>query len=89
MYLPLAKLPYLNGPQIKLLNMCFHTLCTTEPNMSARVVTICLRATSHTRLGARDYDTSCTLIGGKGGASPSSLHATLEGPTEYVSARWM
>ena len=24
------------------------------------------------------------LIGGKGGAGPSSLHTTLEGPTEYV-----
>ena len=28
--------------------------------------------------------TSSTLIGGKGGAGPSSLHTTLEGPTEYV-----
>ena len=33
--------------------------------------------------------TSSTLIGGKGGADPSSLHAMLEGPTEYVNARWM
>jgi hypothetical protein len=48
-----------------------------------------LRATSHTRLRARDQYTSGTLIGGKGGASPSSLHATLEGPTEYVNATWM
>jgi hypothetical protein len=31
--------------------------------------------------------TSSTLIGGKGGAGPSSLlHTTLEGPTEYVNA---
>ena len=32
-----------------------------------------------------------TLIGGKGGAGPSSLlqTMTLEGPTEYVNARWM
>ena len=29
------------------------------------------------------------LIGGKGGAGPSSLHTTLEGPMEYVNARWM
>jgi hypothetical protein len=28
-------------------------------------------------------------IGGKGGANPRSLHTTLEGPTEYVNARWM
>ena len=48
-----------------------------------------LRATSHTRLRARDHYTSTTLIGGKGGAGPSSLHTTLEGPMEYVNARWM
>jgi hypothetical protein len=46
-------------------------------------------ATSHTRLRARDHYTSSTLIGGKGGASPSSLHTTLEGPTEYVNALWI
>ena len=40
-------------------------------------------------LRARDHYTSSTLIGGKGGAGPSSLHTTLEGPTEYVNARWM
>ena len=48
-----------------------------------------LRATSHTRLRARDHHTSSTLIGGKGRAGPSSLHTTLEGPLEYVNARWM
>ena len=47
------------------------------------------RATSHTRLRARDHYTSNTLIGGNDEAGPSSLHTTLEGPTEYVSARWM
>jgi hypothetical protein len=41
-----------------------------------------LKATSHTRLRARDHYTSSTLIGGKGGAGPSSLHSALEGPTE-------
>ena len=30
------------------------------------------------RLDARDHYTSSTLIGGKGGASPSSLHTMLE-----------
>ena len=35
---------------------------------------ILLRATSHTRLRARDHYTLSILIGGKGGASPSSLH---------------
>jgi len=48
-----------------------------------------VRATSHTRLRARDHYTSSALIGGKGGASPSSLHTTLEGPTECVDARWL
>jgi hypothetical protein len=48
-----------------------------------------LRATSHTRLRARDTYTSSTLIGGKGKAGPSSLHTTFEGPTKYVNARWM
>ena len=48
-----------------------------------------LRATSNTRLRARDHCTSRTLIGGKGGAGPSLLHTTLEGPTEYVNAKWM
>ena len=48
-----------------------------------------LRTTSHTRLRARDHYTSSTLIGGKGGAGPSSFHTMLEGPTEYVNSRWM
>ena len=41
------------------------------------------------RLRDRDHYISSTLIGGKGGAGPSLLHITLEGPTEYVIARWM
>ena len=47
-----------------------------------------LRATSHMRLRARNHYTLSTLIGGKGGAGPSSLHTMLEGPTKYVNARW-
>ena len=42
-----------------------------------------MRVTSHTRPRARDRYTSIALIGGKGGAGPSSLDTTLEGPTEY------
>ena len=42
-----------------------------------------LRATSNTRLRARDHYTSSTLIGGKAGPGPSSLlHTTLEGQME-------
>ena len=47
------------------------------------------RATSHTRLRARDHYTSSTLVGGKGGAGPTPLHTTLEGLTESLNARWM
>jgi hypothetical protein len=47
------------------------------------------KATSHTRLRAHDQYTSSTLIGGKGGAGPSSLDTMHEGPTEHVNARWM
>ena len=37
---------------------------------------------------ASDKYTSSTLIGGKGGTGPSSLDTALEGPVEYVNARW-
>ena len=47
------------------------------------------RTTSHTSMRASDYNISSTLIGGKGGAGPSSLHTMLEGLHEYVNARWM
>ena len=46
-------------------------------------------APNFNQLRAHDHYTSSTLIGGKGGAGPSSLHTTLEGSTEYVNARWM
>ena len=41
------------------------------------------------RLRAHDHCTSSTLTGGKGKAGPSSLHTTLEGPTDYANARRM
>jgi len=47
-----------------------------------------LNATSsHTRLRAHDHYTSSTLIGGKGGAGPSSLPTTLEGTNGVY--KWM
>jgi hypothetical protein len=52
-------------------------------------IRVYVKATSHMRLRARDQYTSNTLIGGKGRVGPSSIHTTLEGPTEYVNARWM
>jgi hypothetical protein len=61
-------------------------MCAISYNVNIGV----LRATSHMRLRARDHFTSSTLIGGKGGAGPSSLlHTTFEGPIEHVNARWM
>ena len=45
--------------------------------------------TSHARLRARDQYTSSTLIGAKDGAVASSLHTTLEGPTDNVNAKWL
>jgi hypothetical protein len=50
-------------------------------------MTLWVRATSHTRPRARDHYTSSTLISGNVGASPSSLHTTLEGLTEYVNSK--
>ena len=46
-------------------------------------------ATSHMRLMAHDHHTSSTLIVAKGGAGPSSLHTRVEGPAEFVNARWI
>jgi hypothetical protein len=66
-------------------NLEFRDTIKTVGSGNVRAV----RATSHTRLRANDHYTSSTLIGGKGGAGPSSLHTTLEGPTEYVNTRWM
>ena len=65
---------------------CFMVIWTIFKNHLSGVG---LRATLHTRLRARDYYNSSTLIGGKGGAGPSLLHTMLKGPTEYyVNARW-
>ena len=47
-----------------------------------------LRATSHTRLRARDHCTSSTLVGGIGGAGPSSLPSHCTWETAGVSM-WM
>ena len=66
------------------------TLGNVEPTLAYLAISChWLRATSHMRLRAHDHYTSRTLIGGKGGAGLSLLHTTLEGPTEYVNARWM
>jgi hypothetical protein len=77
--------------------LCVYTLCYVVPEQPIELlfsknwtwVKTWVRATSHTNLRACDDYTSSTLIGGKGGAGPSSLHTMLEGPTEYVTARWM
>jgi hypothetical protein len=60
-----------------------HHLCVVS------TIHVDIRATAHTRLRARDHCTSrtLTLIGGKGGAGPSSLHITLNGPTELSECK--
>jgi hypothetical protein len=59
-----------------------------NPRTFVKLVTI-IRATSNTRLRARDHNTPSALIGENNGANPSSLHTTLEKPTEYMNAQWM
>ena len=66
----------------------FPRLCFPKFQLT-KFMRVTLTTTSHMRPRARDHHTSSTLIGEKGGAGPSSLHATLEGPTEYVNARWI
>ena len=46
-----------------------------------------LRATSHTRLRACDHYTSSTLIGGEGGAGPSSLHNYARGTNKVCECK--
>ena len=81
----------------RLNNMCLSAVLTLLPHsvtpnkehaLNNHAIGI-IRATSHTRLRARDHYTSSTLIGGKDGVGPSSLHTKFEGPTEYVLAQWM
>ena len=62
-----------------------HIKCSLIHSDNTCLPTYRLRATSHTRLRARDHHTSSPLFGGKRRAALSSLHTTLEGPTEYVS----
>ena len=58
-------------------------------NRWLRFTIIGLRATSYTRLRAHNHYTSSTCNVGNGRAGLSSLHTTLEEPTEYVNTRWM
>ena len=48
-----------------------------------------VRIASHKKLRACEHCTSIILIGEKGGAGSSLLDTTLEGPMEYMNARWM
>jgi hypothetical protein len=90
--LPTGRPPIFTTQTKTLIIPHFGFLVNTFPwkqGYKLRCVVVILRATRHTRLRARDHYNSSTLIDGKGGAGPSSLHTTLEGPTEYVNARWM
>jgi hypothetical protein len=60
-----------------------------DRDVSHKYTYVDVRATSPTRLRARDCCNSSTLIGGISGAGPSLLHTTLEGPTEYVKFTWV
>ena len=80
---------HINNFHTNMHNKSIHTLANTllaDPS----TIYFTLRATSNTRVTARDHYTSSILIGGLGGAGPSSLHTTLEGPMEYyVKAKWV
>ena len=69
------------------LHMMCTLVATARDSTEVRVQYTTLRATSHTRLRARDQITPSTLIGGKGGAGPSSLHTTLEGPNRVCECK--
>jgi hypothetical protein len=62
---------------------CAHS-CPFLVVVAQRISTLNIvsRATSHMRLRACEHNTSSILIGGKGGAGPSSLHTTLDKPME-------
>ena len=82
--LPALSGPIISGPFCEArptndqIGMCFS--CPSFP-------VGCGETTSHTRLTACDHYTSSTLIGGEGGAGPSSLHTMLEGPTELCECK--
>jgi hypothetical protein len=63
--LPLLALPFLALPCLAFPVLSFPRPLSLAP--------LSLRATSHTRLTARDQCTLSTLVGGKGGAGPTSL----------------
>ena len=80
---------YLSGKSSLVPSFTIRKYAITKAMNSGILRQCLLAATSHKRLRARDHYTSSTLIGEKGGAGPSLLPTTLEGPTEYVNARMM
>jgi hypothetical protein len=50
--------------------------------MSIAATGVVLKGHFARKTEARDHYILSTLIGGKGGAGPSSLHTTFEGPIE-------
>ena len=93
-FIPLTTRSWKNKDATTNVTLCFRSQCQFHAKHHVHNLWCCkhihhIRATSHTILRAHDHYTSSTLIGGKGGAGPSSLYSMCEGPTEYVNVRWM
>ena len=87
------RIKFIISSWVNTLNWYFATLCAWPPLLklgvhlqrSGRFLGITgWEPTSHIRLRARDHYTSSTLIGGNGGAGPSSLLHTYAWGTDGV-----
>ena len=89
-------------PKRRILTLSMHSIDSVHTHGQCFVITISfISAKNHTtpflkghflhetESPRRDHNTSSIIIGGKGGAGPSSLHTMLEGRTESMNARWM
>ena len=76
----------------KLSPICVEMSSNSNLELFSPIYTVCAsllqQNTGHFthETSACDHYTSSTLIGTKGGAGPSSLRTTLEGPTEFIGA---
>ena len=77
-----------NNPKLSIHAKLGITTLVTIDHDHTHILNSLIMVTSHMRLRACGHCNSSTLVG-IGGASPSSLHTMLEGPTKYVNAIWM